>query len=114
MMSKSATMGANEIPEEDADGAGIVESISRTLDQCRTRMDELLVQIDLAKLDVREDVDHQLAVAQNAYLAARSKLSEARLDAASSVDALRQSLEQLLHDIGQAYAEVDAAVKRGA
>ena len=113
-MSKSAAMGADEIPGEDTDAEGVVESISRTLDQCRTRIDELLVQIDLAKLDVREEVDHQINVAQNAYLAARSKLSEARLDAASTVDALRQSLEQLLHDIGQAYAEVDAAVKRGA
>jgi hypothetical protein len=112
-MSKSAAMGADEIPGEDTDAEGVVESISRTLDQCRTRIDELLVQIDLAKLDVRDEVDHQINVAQNAYLAARSKLSEARLDAASTVDALRQSLEQLLHDIGQAYAEVDAAVKRG-
>ena len=81
-MSKSAAMGADEIPEEDTDAEGVVESISRTLDQCRTRIDELLVQIDLAKLDVREEVDHQINVAQNAYLAARSKLSEARLDAA--------------------------------
>jgi hypothetical protein len=97
------------------DGAlgGPIESISHSLDECRCRIDELLVQLDLAKLDVRDEVDHQVAIAENAYLAARSKLTDARLDAGSTAEALQQGLDQLLHDLGRAYAEVGAALNRG-
>jgi hypothetical protein len=98
--------------EDDATAGNPIELISKTLDDCRARIDELLVQLDLAKLDVRDEVDRQVAITENAYLAARSKLSDARLDGDSTVEALQQGLDQLLHDLGRAYAEVDAAVKR--
>jgi hypothetical protein len=112
-MSNTANVVTSENRVSDKDEHGAIESISRTLDECRTRLDELLVQLDLAKLDVRDEVDHQLEVAENAYLTARSKLSDARLDSGPTVEALQQGLDQLLHDLGRAYAEVDAAVKRG-
>ncbi len=97
---------------QNNDGAegGLIESISHSLDECRSRIDELLVQLDLAKLDVRDEVDHQVAIAENAYLAARSKLTNARLDAGSTPESLQQGLDQLLHDLGRAYDDVDAAV----
>jgi len=101
----------------EKDGAtgqgGALESIAHTLEECRSRIDELLVQIDLAKLDVREEVDNKLETAQNAYLAAKSKLADAREDASATVGALREAVDEMLHDLGQAYAEVDAAIKRG-
>ena len=103
---------AKAVQENPGAGNGTIESISHALDECRTRIDELLVQVDLARLDMRDEVDHQVAIAENAYLAARSKLAEARLDVGSTVEALQQGLEQLLHDLGRAYAEVDAAVTR--
>jgi hypothetical protein len=92
---------------------GVSESISRILDECRTGIDEFLVQLDLGKLDVREEVDHQLATAQNAYLAARSQLSDTRIDASASLRVLRLGLEQVIHDLGRAYQDVDDAVERG-
>ena len=45
-----------------------------TLDQWRARIDELKVQVDLAKLDTRERATKQLDMAQNACMAAYSKL----------------------------------------
>ncbi|MGP0029251.1 MAG: hypothetical protein ACLPVF_01960 [Acidimicrobiales bacterium] len=113
-MSQNAKTDAEENRNEATADHGVIESISRSLDERRGQIDELLVQLDLAKLDVREEVDRQLDVAQNAYLAARSKLADARVDLNATVNAVRQSLEQLLHDLGQACTEVNDAVKRGA
>jgi hypothetical protein len=98
---------------EDSAAVGPIESISHTLDECRTQIDEVLVQLDPAKLDVRDEVDHQVAIAGNAYLAARSKVTDARLDSGATVEVLQHGLDQLLCDLGRAYVEVDAAVKRG-
>jgi len=111
-MSKDPRVVTHPRTETDRAAGGAIESISRSLDECRTRIDELLVQLDLARLDVRDEVDHQVAIAENAYLTARSKLSDARVDVGSTVEDLQQGLDQLLHDLGRAYAEVDAAVKR--
>jgi uncharacterized protein YqfA (UPF0365 family) len=106
-----------EVTTTEKNGAagrhGALDGVSHALQECRTRVDELLVQIDLAKLDVREEVDTKLETAQNAYLAAKSKLTDAREDASATVAALREAVEEMLHDLGRACAEVDAAVKRG-
>lgn len=113
------TKGVTAESDERSSDAGseseseAIEKISRILNACRSQIDELLVQLDLAKLDVREQVNGGLETAENAWLAARSTLSEARLDTNSAVGVLRHSLEQLLHDLGRVYTEVDAAVKRG-
>ncbi len=105
-MSDGAKVESTETVPEAANRADAIEVIGRTLDECRARIDELVVQLDLAKLDARDEVAQRLSAAQNAYLAARSELSHARTDLSASVDSLRQTLEKLLHDIGQAYAGV--------
>lgn len=48
---------------------------------------------------------------QNAYLAAHSKLSNARGDASSGLHALKQSLEKLLRDLVRTTEETHAAVR---
>ncbi len=111
-MSKDLKAAAHPRGRNGGVADGPIESISRSLDECRGRIDELLVQLDLAKLDVRDEVDHQVAIAENAYLAARSKLSDALIDVGSTMEELQQGLDKLLYDLGRAYAEVDAAVNR--
>jgi hypothetical protein len=113
MMTRGVTAEVDENSAKGASGGDAIETVSRILATCRTQIDELLVQLDLAKLELREEVSGQVEIAENAYSAARSKLSDARLDANAAVGALRHSLEQLLHDLGRAYTEVDSAVKRG-
>ena len=89
-----------------------VAQISRTLDEWRARIDELMVQAELASLNIREELRERLAITENVYLAARSRLSDAHGDAASSVASLHQGLEQLLQDLHQAYESAEAVVRR--
>ena len=99
----------HETPEAKSD---VFERIGRTLDQWRARTDELVVQLDLANLDLRDEVRKDAVATQNVYLAAQSKLSDAREDARSSLQTLETSLEKLLHDLALAFDETEAAVKR--
>jgi len=91
----------------------VAESVNRALNEWRTRIDELKVQVDLAKLDVRERATKQLDVAQNVCLAAFSMLSDARHDAAVNADTLREGIEQLLHDIKRAFEAAQGVIDRG-
>ena len=87
--------------------------MTETLDEWRTRIDEFKVQVDLAKLDVRERAAKQLDIAQNACLAAYSKLWEARHDAAVNADTLRDGVQRLLHDVKDAFEAAQAVIARG-
>ena len=106
----NAASGATDTENEKAQ---VADSVNRTLDEWRTRIDELKVQADLAKLDVRERAAKQLEVAQNVCLAAFSMLSDARHDAAVNADTLRQGIEQLLHDVKRAMEAAQAVIDRG-
>lgn len=92
--------------------SNVFERIGRTLDEWRARVDDLVVQLDLANLDLRDEIRKSTDAAQNAYLAAHSKLSDARGGACLSVQALQASLEKLFHDLTVAFGETQAAVKR--
>jgi len=94
------------------DNPDAVARISRTLDEWRARIDGLIVHADLASLDIREEVRKRLDITENVYLAARSRLSNAHQDAESSVASLHQGLNQLLHDLRQAYESAEAVVRR--
>jgi hypothetical protein len=95
-----------------AEGQDTAEKLDRTLDRWRARIDELTVQMDLATLDVREDVSKRLEVTENIYLAIRSRLSDARHDAGQNVATMRQSVAELLTDLRRAYDDAEAVVKR--
>jgi len=90
-----------------------VERLERLLDEWRGKIDELLVQVDLASKDLSEDVRDRATAAQNAYLAAKNKLREIPKDAGSNLGSLRSGVEQLLDDLRQAYQSAEAAIRRG-
>ena len=69
-----------------------VKSMTGTVDQWKARIDELKVQVDLAKLDTRDHATKQLDIAQNACLAAYSKLRDAGKDVVTNADTLRDGV----------------------
>ena len=90
-----------------------VNEVMRRLDAWKTRIDELRVQVDLAKLDLREEAAKQLDLARNVNHVAASKLRVAYEDAASNTDTLRQGVQEFLHDIDEAFDAVQAVISRG-
>jgi ElaB/YqjD/DUF883 family membrane-anchored ribosome-binding protein len=93
-------------------GESGVDLLERLLEEWRGKIDELLVQVDLASKDVSEDVRSRATAAENAYLAAKSQLREIPKDAGSNLGALRSGIEKLLDDLRQAYQSAEAAVRR--
>jgi hypothetical protein len=112
LMAESASLEEQIEDETPAAKSELFERISRTLDDWRARIDELVVQLDLANLDLRDDVRKNADAIQSAYLAAHSKLSDARGDACSSLHTLETSLEKLLGDLALTFEETQAAVRR--
>jgi len=90
-----------------------VERLERLLEEWRGKIDELLVQVDLASKDLSGDVRDRATAAQNAYLAAKNRLREIPKDAGSNLGSLRNGVEQLLDDLRQAYQSAEAAIRRG-
>jgi hypothetical protein len=93
------------------DGAAI-ERLERLLEEWRGRIDELLVQADLASKDVSETVRTQAAAAQNAYLAAKNQFVKLPEDAGSNLASMRSGVEKLLDDLRQAYESAEASIRR--
>lgn len=112
MSNVTADSGATSSAQEQKK-AEVVDSMNGTLDQWKARIDELKVQADLAKLDAREQATKQLEIAQNACLAAYSKLREAGHDAAVNADTLRDGLQKLLQDVKNAFEAAQAVITRG-
>lgn len=90
-----------------------VTEVMRGLNSWKTRIDELKVQVDLAKLDLREEATKQLDLARNVNHVAASKLRVAYQDAADTAEALRQGVHELLHDVDEALDAVNAVISRG-
>lgn len=89
-----------------------VDRLEHLLDEWRGKIDELLVQVDLASKDVSEDVRSRATAAENAYLVAKNKLREIPKDAGSNLGSLRSGVEKLLDDLRQAYQSAEDAVRR--
>ncbi len=65
MPDTTATNARTEPSEEDVGGQHLgIEQIGRALDGWRSKIDELLVQLDLGNLDVRDEVRRRLDVAK--------------------------------------------------
>jgi dsDNA-specific endonuclease/ATPase MutS2 len=90
-----------------------VNEVMQRLDAWKTRIDEIRVQVDLAKLDLREEAEKQLELARNVNHVAASKLRVAYEDAVGSADTLRQGLHEFLHDVDEAFDAVQAVISRG-
>jgi hypothetical protein len=91
----------------------LVDSLTGTVDQWRARIDELKVQVDLARLDTRDRATKQLEIAQNACLAAYSKLRDAGKDVVGNADTLRDGVQKLLQDVKAAFEAAQAVINRG-
>jgi hypothetical protein len=91
----------------------VVASTTKVIDQLRERIDHLMVQVDLGKLDARDEAARQLSIAQNAWFAADAKLREAGHDLAVTAGALRDGVERLVRDVKKAIDAAEAAISRG-
>jgi hypothetical protein len=107
---KSMDRDTGDPPDNKSD---VFERISSSLEGWRARIDELVVQLDLATLDGRDELRKKVDIAENVYLAAHSKLSDARTDARSSLASVEEGLEVLLRDLGRVLEEAEAVIKRG-
>lgn len=87
-----------------------VESLGRALDGWRG-IDGVLVQLDLASLELRDELHADIDAAEHAYLTARLRVSEAREDADTNVANLRKGVERLLEDVRSAVESAERAVR---
>ncbi len=99
-------------PDGGADGSA-VERLEKALEDWRARIDELLVQADLASKDVGDSVRTKAAVAQNACLAATNRLKQLPKDAGANIGSIRDGIDKLLEDIKEAYESAEAVIRRG-
>ena len=88
-----------------------IERLDSALRDWRTRIDDLKVQLDLAAMDAKDTLDKQLEVAQNAYLAARSRLSQTH-NVGSDLKAVSRDVEAVLHNLKEAFDAVTDVVRR--
>jgi len=86
-----------------------VQRFGNRLEVWRAKVDELEVQAALAGLDVKDEVREQLTLAENVYLAARSKLSIGEIE---TDDGLRYLLEELANDLRDAFQAAQTVLER--
>jgi hypothetical protein len=96
----------------DTDQQDRANEVLHVLDQWKTRVDELRVQLDLAKLDLRDHATRQIELACNANLAATSKLRDAYHDATTTAEELRDGVEELVRDVKEAFDAVQNVLSR--
>jgi hypothetical protein len=89
------------------------DSVEQRLNEWRARLDELRVQVDLGAMDVRDEFKKNFAIAENVFLAAQSRLADARKDASSDLKEMRHDVEQLLGDLKGAFDTASAVIRRG-
>ena len=91
----------------------VVKRLSGNLDGWRARIDELLVQFDLAEHEVRDQVRKHIDLTENVYLAAWSRLSDVHSDAQSNVKTLCAGTEELIRDLQKVFEAAEDALRRG-
>ena len=88
------------------------ERLQRELTEWRAKIDELIVQLDLASMDLRDELSKQLGSAANAGLAALSGLGQLRDDLASNLPSPQETVGGVLRDLQRTYAQAKAAIER--
>jgi len=89
-----------------------LERLEDQLQQWRADIDEVIVQLNLATKDVRDELGRHIAAAQDVELAARSRLGDVGRDLVGALVAQRQSVVQVLKDIRLAYDSAKQAAER--
>jgi phage shock protein A len=103
-----STVGAAPGPDQPSP----IGQLQASLADWRGRIDELLVQLDLASMEVRQAFQSELARMENARLALRSGVGYARGDLASVVPADRAAIAEALREIERAFKAARASVER--
>ena len=80
------------------------------LDDWKARVDELWVQLDLAKLKMREQAALQLELAHHVNQVTAPELRHAYRDALENTEILRDGVESLLQDVKDVFAAVQGAM----
>jgi hypothetical protein len=111
-MAETTPVEAPQQQEGDEAPSDVFERVSAALDAWRSRIDELVVQLDLASREGRDELRKRIDLAQNVYLAAQSRLSQAQADLRANVSAAKEGLEHLLRDLASAYEEAEAVLRR--
>lgn len=110
-------MGTTPVNEEarkivGADSLDRSNEILDMVEQWKGRVDEIRVQLDLAKLELRDQAERQLELAVTANAAAGPKLRDAYRDAAATAETLRDGVEELLRDVKGAFTAVQKVLER--
>lgn len=95
-----------------ADSLDRSNEILDMVEQWKGRVDEIRVQLDLAKLELRDQAERQLELAVTANAAAGPKLWDAYRDAAATAETLRDGVEELLRDVKGAFTAVQKVLER--
>jgi hypothetical protein len=82
------------------------------LEGWKGRVDEIRVQLDLAKLELRDQAARQLQLANDANSAAVPKLRQAYHDATATAKALQTGIEELIEDVEGAFAAVQRVLEK--
>ncbi len=80
------------------------------LDNWKARVDELWVQLDLAKLEMCDQAALQLELARHVNQVATPKLRDAYHDALANTEILRDGVEKLLRDVKDVFDAVQGAI----
>ncbi len=113
-MSETARNSGDATPDGEVthDETAGFDEVMKILDNWRARIDEIRVQVDLAKLDLRDEAERQLDLARTVNSVAALKLRDAYEDAAGTAETLRLGVHEFLHDVNEAFDAVQAVVSR--
>jgi hypothetical protein len=97
------------VPAPSRGGHDFVQRFGNRLEVWRAKVDELEVQAALAGLEAGDEVRERLVLAENVFLAARSKLSISEIE---TDEGLRYLLEELASDLRDAFQAAQAVLER--
>lgn len=101
-------VGTTSGPDQQAP----VEQLQARLSDWRSRIDTLLVQLDLASMELRQAFQSELARMENARLALRSGLGNAREGLAAMLPTDRAAVGEALREIERAFQAARASLTR--
>ena len=99
-------------PPDTESGHRAAEELNQALDQFRARIDSLLVQLDLASMEIRDELRKRIETTENAYLAAKARLAEVRKDATMSESSVREIAETILRDLRKMFEAAESVIRR--
>ncbi|GAB2862429.1 hypothetical protein [Nocardioides pacificus] len=92
--------------------AAYLSEARRRLDASRGALDEMWVRTSLGRKEVQDDTTRLLGAAENAWLAARARLTQAQSEAQDTLDDTRTGLNEALRRFNAALSDARAAFNR--